>query len=132
MKMKLRTKATLGIGALIIFLLLICTFAVSVLVNKQNREVSNELLSKSFTLIDELISNRQKKLMVDSRQIASMNLKNIMDIVTTGKSALYSMLKPVYVKTAEGIYNIAVNADVQKAGGHLVLRLHRVLVFQWR
>jgi len=95
--------------------MLICTFAVSVLINKQNREASNELLRKSFTLIDELISNRQKKLMIDSRQIASMNVKNVMDIVNTGKSALYSMLKPVYVKTAEGIYNIAVNADMQKA-----------------
>ncbi len=115
MKMRLRTKVTLGIGALLVFLLVICTVVVSVLINQQNREASNEVLRKSFTLINELMSNRQKKLMVDSRQMVTMNEKNVMDIVSTGKSALYSMLKPVYVKMAEGIYNISVNADIQKA-----------------
>lgn len=125
MTLKLRTKVTFGIAALLIFLLLICTFASSVLINKQNREASHELLKKSFTLISELLSSRQKKLVADSRQMAKMNDKEVINVVKNRESALYSMLKPAYVKIAEGTYNMTVNADIEKAAiydmnGHLI------------
>ncbi len=115
MKTSLRTKATLGIAALLVFLMLICTFTVSFIITKQNRVASNELLRKSFTFIGELISNRQKKLLIDSRQIAKMNDNNVINIVQNGESATYNMLKPTYLKIAEVVYNISINADIQKA-----------------
>jgi hypothetical protein len=43
---------------LLVFLMLICTFTVSIIITKQNREASNELLKKSFTFVGELISTR--------------------------------------------------------------------------
>ena len=58
MKTSLRTKATIGIAGLLVFLMLICTFTVSIIITKQNREASNELLKKSFTFVGELISTR--------------------------------------------------------------------------
>ncbi len=115
MKIRLKTKATFGIAALLIFLMLICTFAVSFLINRQNREASNELLRKSFTLIAELISNRQEKLIADSRQMAKSNDKDVVNIVQNCETALYSMLRPAYIKVAEGVYNATVNAGIQKA-----------------
>ena len=115
MKTSLRTKATLGIAALLVFLMLICTFTVSFIITKQNREASDELLRKSFTFIGELISNRQKKLLIDSRQIVKMTESNIMDIVENGITLTYQMLRPTFLKTAEVIYNVSMNADIQKA-----------------
>ena len=115
MKTSLRTKATIGIAGLLVFLMLICTFTVSIIITKQNREASNELLKKSFTFVGELISTRQKKLLIDSRQMEKMTENNLMDIVENGINLTYNMLRPTYLKTAEVIYNVTMNADIQKA-----------------
>lgn len=117
MKMTLRTKVTLGSTAFLIILAIISTSTVSIIINKQNREASNELIRKSFTLIIEFITNRQEKLLVDSRQMATINdmgatLANVLD---NRENFLYVMLKPNYTQMAESLYNISMNADIQKA-----------------
>lgn len=117
MKMKLRTKATIGSTALLIIITLISTFTVSVIINKQNREASNGLLRKSFTLMNEFISERQQKLLADSRQMATINEMGDMvtNIVQNRNTFQYIMLRRSYTKIAETIYNIGLNAGVQKA-----------------
>ena len=44
-----------------------------------------------------------------------MTENNLMDIVENGINLTYNMLRPTYLKTAEVIYNVTMNADIQKA-----------------
>lgn len=116
-KMTLKTKITLGSTALLIILAIISMFTVSVIINKQNRDASNDLLRKSFTLIVEFINDRKEKLLVDSRQMATINDMGamVMSVVDNKEAFLYIMHRPNYTKMAEIIHNISINADIQKA-----------------
>ncbi len=117
MKMKLKTKTILGSTAFLIILTVISTITVSIIINRQNQEISSQILKKSFTLINEFISNRQEKLLTDSHQMATINdMGELMNnIVDNRKIFLYVLLRPNYTKMAEAIYNISMNANIQKA-----------------
>ncbi len=117
MKMTLKTKVTLGSTAFLIILAVISTITVSIIINRQNREASNELLRKSFSLIIEFITSRQEKLLVDSRQMATINDMGatIANVIDNRESFLYVMLRTNYTQMAESLYNISMNADIQKA-----------------
>ena len=72
MKLRLRTKATLGSAAFLIFVMLISTVLVSIIINRQNRGTSNELIKKSITIIRKTLSEKQEKLLTDSNQMATI------------------------------------------------------------
>ncbi len=73
MKMTLRTKTTIGTAAFLIIVMLISTILVSIIINKQNRGASNDLIKKSFTIIRKTLMEKQEKLLIDSRQMATIN-----------------------------------------------------------
>lgn len=73
MKMNLRTKTTVGTAAFLIMVMLISTVLVSIIINRQNRGASNDLIEKSFTIIKTTLIERQEKLLIDSRQMATIN-----------------------------------------------------------
>lgn len=116
-KMTLKTKVTLGSTVFLIILAVISTFTVSIIINRQNREASNDLLRKSFSLIVEFITSRQEKLLVDSRQMATINNMGatVANVIDNRESFLYVMLRPRYTQMAESLYNISSNAEIQKA-----------------
>ena len=117
MKMKLKTKTTLGSAAFLLILTIISTVTVSIIISKQNRETSHKMLDKSFTLMDEFISERQTKLLTDSRQMATINDMNatVSSLIDNRGTFLYVMLRTSYTKIAESLYNISINANIQRA-----------------
>ena len=117
MKMRLKTKTTLGSAAFLIILMIISTVTVSIIIGRQNEDASNELLKKSFILINDSLINSQEKFLNDSRQMATINdmgatLSNLVD---NKKTFLYVMLRTSYTQIAESLYNISTNANIQKA-----------------
>jgi methyl-accepting chemotaxis protein len=117
MKMKLKTKTTLGSAAFLLILTIISTVTVSIIINKQNLEASHDLLKKSFTLINEFVSERQNKLLIDSRQMATINDMGgtVRTLIDNKKTFLYVMLRTNYAQIAESLYNNSINTNIQKA-----------------
>ena len=73
MKMKLKNKLMVGVSTMLIIVMLLSTLVVSIMINKQNREASNDLLKKSFDVIRDAISERQTKLLSYSHQMSTIN-----------------------------------------------------------
>ncbi|MBN1277848.1 MAG: HAMP domain-containing protein [Deltaproteobacteria bacterium] len=117
MKMKLRNKLMFGASAMLVVAMFLSAVVVSVIVNSQNREASNSLLSNSSKIIREAISERQYKLLCDTRQMASENrmVGRMKFLVENRASFDFMMVKPTYHEMTEAIYNIALTAHVSKA-----------------
>ncbi len=73
MKMNLKTKITTGGAAFLIIVMLISTVLVSIIINRQNRKASNDLIQKSFTIIRKTLEESQEKLLTDTRQMSTVN-----------------------------------------------------------
>lgn len=90
---------------------------VAIIINKQNRKTSDDLLCKSFNVIGDAISERQYKLMCDSRQMSTANnMVGKMKFLVENRSVFdFVTIKPTYDEITEGIYNIGRTAHVWKA-----------------
>ena len=115
MKMRLRTKVIFIIVSILFTVMLISTISVSILINKQNRDVSSDLLQKSFNIVRDDISARQEKLLSDSAQLASIKADKANYILEYMESSQYTMLRPAYVEIAKATYDIGMVARAWKA-----------------
>ena len=117
MNINLKTKIALGIAASLVIMMLISTVAVSIAVNMQNRETSNESLKKSFSITGEFLSNRQQKLLSDSRQMATINDmgSKVSSLVENRDTFQYNMLRSNYVAVSGGINSIGQTAGITQA-----------------
>jgi hypothetical protein len=113
--MRLRTKVIFIIVSILITVMLISTISVSILINKQNRDVSSDLLQKSFNIVRDDISARQEKLLSDSAQLASIKADKVNYILEFIEGSQYIMLRPAYAEIAKATYDIGMVARAWKA-----------------
>ena len=115
--MKLRNKFIFGASGILIIGMFLSIVIVAIIINKQNRKASEDLLCKSFNVIGDAISERQYNLMCDSRQMATANnMVGKMKFLVENRSMFdFVTIKPTYDEITEGIYNIGRTAHVWKA-----------------
>jgi len=118
MKKSLKNKIIIGVPVIFIVVMLVVTVIVSVILSKQNRKAANTLIQNTFNIIRHTISERQEKLLFDSRQMASIdNMGRKIKYVTESRSYFkYDTLRPTYMKIAGVIYNTGTTANIWKAG----------------
>ncbi len=118
MKKSLKNKILIGVPVIFIAVMLVVIVIVSAILNKQNRKAANTLINNAFNIIRYTISERQEKLLFDSRQMASMDNmgRKIKYIVESSSYFKYDTLRPTYTKIASVIYGTSATADVWKAG----------------
>jgi len=71
--MKLKNKLMVMALSMVIFVMVVSTIVVCIVINAQNRNASNDLLKRSFTIIADDIAEVTEKLVADSRQMATLN-----------------------------------------------------------
>lgn len=115
--MQLKTKLTLGSLSILIAAMFLSTTAVSVIIRKQNRETSHDILKKSLNIVVQEILEKQEDFLSYSRQMATENDigSNIQYLGESKSEVEYSITKLAYENMSVGIYKIALNADVWKA-----------------
>ena len=115
--MKLRNKFIFGASGILIIGMFLSIVIVAIIINKQNRKASEDLLCKSFNVIGDAILERQYNLMCDSRQMATANnMVGKMKFLVENRSMFdFVTIKPTYDEITEGIYNIGRTAHVWKA-----------------
>ncbi len=109
MKFALKNKIIFGAIGMLILLMVSSTVAVSIIINKQNRNTSYDYLQKAFNIAIDDITKNQDKLLADSRRIASVDRMGdrFMYLLDTGKNSKYDMLKWTYQKIGVSLFNIA-------------------------
>ena len=128
MKMTLSKKITLGVSGMLICVMIVSTLVVSVVINVQNRKASTELLAKSFDIVRDILSDRQKKLMADSRQVSTIdNMGGKVGYIAESKidMGISRLLKATSAKVTINTYNVGLAADISKA---MVYDLHGDLI----
>jgi len=118
MRKSLKNKIIIGVPVIFIVVMLVVTVIVSVILSKQNRKAANTLIQNTFNIIRYNISERQEKLLFDSRQMASIdNMGRKIKYVTESRSYFkYDTLRPTYIKIAGVMYSTSITANIWKAG----------------
>ena len=118
MKKSLKNRIVIGVPVIFIVVMLVVTVIVSVIFSKQNRKTANTLIKNTFNIIRYTISERQEKLLFDSRQMASIdNMGRKIKYVTESRSYFkYDTLRPTYIKIAGVIYGTSITANIWRAG----------------
>jgi signal transduction histidine kinase len=117
MKKSLKNKIIIGVPVIFIVVMLVVMVIVSVILSKQNRKAANTLIRNTFNIIRYTVSERQEKLLFDSRQMASIdNMGRKIKYVTESRSYFkYDTLRPTYIKIAGVIYSTSITANIWKA-----------------
>lgn len=116
MKLTFKNKIIIGVSGMLIFVMIVSTLVVSVVINSQNRRASIALLDKSFNITREVLSDRQEKLLTDSRQMATINsMGGSLGYLTENKvDSTYMILKDTYMAITKNIYNVGLSAKIWK------------------
>jgi len=115
-KMKLKNKLMLMALSMVIFVTIVSTIVVCIVINKQNRDASNDLLQKSFNIISDDISGIKEKLLADSRQMATINnmSSKIKYIAEYNRKAEEVVMGTTYKEVVQDIYNVGMMGNVWK------------------
>ena len=115
-KMKLKNKLMLMALSMVIFVTIVSTVVVCIVVNKQNRNASNDLLKRSFTIIFDDISVIKEKLVADSRQMATINdmSSRIKYIAEYNRKVKEEDIGTTYQEVVQDIYNVGMMGNVWK------------------
>ena len=103
-------------SAMLIIVMCISTIAVSFLITKQNRTASVDLISKSFTIIREGIASNQKKLTLDTKQMATVGEMGtkIQFVATEKGNNEPSLTESTYNEIIQALYNVGISSEVQE------------------
>ena len=117
MRKSLKNKILIGVPAIFIAVMLVVMVVILTILNKQNRRTADTLLKNAFNIISYTISEKEKKLLFDSSQMALLNdmggkIKSITDNKPYFK---YSIMRPTYTEVASSIYNISTSAGISQA-----------------
>ena len=117
MKFTLKNKIILGAAGMLVLMMVSSTVAVSIIINRQNRNASYDYLDKSFNIIKDDISRNTNKLLSDARQLATINEmgSNLKFLLETGKTFKYQMLTNTYENIGKSMFNVAVTTNATKA-----------------
>ena len=119
MKKQLKNKIIFGATAMLITIMLISIAVVSILVGQQNLRASNDLIKKSFVIINDAISERQELLLSAARRMTQINdmgtrIKFVFGTKTRTDSN-FMMMKTTYEEIANDIYNIGLSGNIYKS-----------------
>jgi len=115
-KMKLKNKLMVMALSMVIFVMVVSTMVVSIVINIQNRNASNDLLKKSFTIIADDISEVKEKLAADSRQMATINdMSTTIKYITEYNQGVEEItMNEIYQRIVKDIYNVGMRGNVWK------------------
>ena len=116
--MKYKNILTLFALGLVISIMVVMTAIVSVTVRKQNQNVSMDALRNAFTIIQFQMSDLEKKLSTDARQlILSANMVSELDLIASYKqrSDGYSMSRFNHVSMVGNLYSTASAGNMSQA-----------------
>jgi hypothetical protein len=113
-KLKFRNKLMFMALFMVIFVSIVSTIAAFFVINKQNKEGSNDLLKRSFTIIFDDLSVIKEKLVGDSRQMATIHdmPSRIKYIAEYNKKVKEEVVGTTYEEVVNDIYNVGMMGDV--------------------
>ena len=116
--MKLKTRLIFGALGMVILVMIASSLVVSIIINKQNENTSNNQLKKSLDIIRDDLLAKQEKLILDSRQMATIDgMGGKIDFLYEFKSDKDpTMTKNAYREITNNIFNIASASNLWKAG----------------
>ncbi|MBN1983525.1 MAG: methyl-accepting chemotaxis protein [Chitinivibrionales bacterium] len=115
MKLSLKNKIIFGAISMVFFVIFVSTIGMAIIISQQNRKASNVVLKNSFTIIQDEIENIQKKIVADSKQLATADdmgakIKSTME----SSKENYSWSRNAYRKIAQSMFTIATASVVSR------------------
>jgi signal transduction histidine kinase/HAMP domain-containing protein len=113
----LKKKVLLGVPAILIGIMLVATFVVSMITNRQSGQAAGQLIQNAFNIVCHILSEKQDKLLFDSRQMATLDDMGgkIKYVTDSGPYFKFNIMRPTYITIATSLYNIGASAQVWKA-----------------
>jgi ABC-type transporter Mla subunit MlaD len=115
-KLKLKNKLMVMALSMVIFVMVVSTIVVSMVITTQNRTASHDLLKKSFTVISDEVSELERKLSADSRQLATINdmPSRIKYLTSFNRQYREEVVGTAYKEVVEDIHYVGTNGDIWK------------------
>lgn len=116
MKHSLKTKILIGVPAVFIIVMVAVIIVITTIHSKQSRKEADTLLGNSFSIIRYTITEKEKDLIDDFQQTASLNdMGGMIKYVTDNKPFFkYGIMRPTYIKIADLIHNTNIIADIYR------------------
>jgi ABC-type transporter Mla subunit MlaD len=125
-RVKLNTKLVLSSLAIVILVMVVSTIAVSIVINRQNRDAAYDRIKNSMNMIRKDLQDRQKKNLVDAQQAATVDsMGGKMKFLSGYKEGDESSItQNTFREIVGSLFNIASMSDVWELGmydssGHL-------------
>lgn len=108
-KLKFKTKLIIGTLIISVFITLLTTVACAIIIARQNREVSQNLLDHSFKIFRSNFSIKKEKLLADTRKMASMNDMGtkIQFLYDEKANDDITLTEDSYLEAVKSLFNIA-------------------------
>lgn len=106
--MKFKNKMTIALLGLVLVIMFVFTLIVSLTVKRQNMGVSTDSLKNAFTIVQYQLSDLQKKILSDTRQIiVAADLPTELSMIESYKQRPdgYTMTRLNYIKIIESLYS---------------------------
>ncbi|MFW6147862.1 MAG: methyl-accepting chemotaxis protein [Thermodesulfobacteriota bacterium] len=115
-KTKLKNKLMVMSLSMVIFVAVVSTVVVCMVINKQNRDASHDLLKRSFKIISDDITRVNGKLLADSQQMATINdmASKIKYIADYYREVEEDIVASTYQELVQDTYNIGIMGDLWK------------------
>jgi signal transduction histidine kinase/HAMP domain-containing protein len=113
----LKKKVLFGVPTILIGIMLIATFVVAVITNRQSGQAAGQLIQNAFKIVGHTLLERQDKFLFDSHQIATVDDMGgkIKYVADSGPYFKFDIMRPTYIAIATALYNIGVSAQISKA-----------------
>jgi len=116
----LKNKISLWVLFMLITAMFFSTSVVAIIIQKQNRRTSYDIVRKTFHIMMKDIEEKQKELLSSSRQMAVSDDmgSNVRYVAESKLQVDFSIMKVAYENISESIYHIAQNANVWKVAAY--------------
>jgi len=117
MRITLKNKLIVFVLTLVLLLMTISTLIASLIISRQNREASYNILRQSLKVISEDLSENRKKLVSYCRYMAAEGDKGsqIKYIMMYKAKPSYDMTSESYLRIVQNIYDVALTGGLRKA-----------------
>ena len=116
-EMRLKNRLIIMALGIVTFVMILSTVAVCVIVTRQNRDASHDLLKRSFTVVCDDLSLKQRKLAADTRHMATIGGMQSKIRYLSGESAgsEESLLKFTYQQVIQNMHDVQTSGDLWQA-----------------
>ncbi|MEE4352069.1 MAG: methyl-accepting chemotaxis protein, partial [Desulfatiglans sp.] len=117
-RITLRNKLISGSLLIIIMVMVVTTIAVSIVINRQNQAASYGRIENTLDIIREALKTRQKKLLFDTRQAATLNEIHgkVKFLYNYKKDDRQSVTRDTYREVSSTLFNISSMSKVMEVG----------------